>query len=120
MNKNIFLDEKIYNKVKQLADQTYKTHGAYKSMFIVKKYKELGGTFNKNYTDEKLTQWLKEQWKDIGNKEYPVFRPTKRINKSTPLTVDEIDTKQLKQQIELKQKIKNTGNLPPFKAVKTK
>lgn len=115
MNKNIFLDENTYKKAKKLADDKYKTHGAYKSMFIVRKYKELGGRFNELYKDEKLTQWLKEKWIDIGNSDYPVYRPTKRINKNTPLTVNEIDKKQLKEQIKLKQKIKNTENLPTFK-----
>ena len=60
-------------------------------------------------------RWFKEEWKDIGNKEYPVYRPTKRIRAKTPLTVSEIDKANLKQQIKLKQKIKGKKNLPPFK-----
>lgn len=46
---------------------------------------------------------------------YPVFRPTKKITKETPLLVSEIDKKNLKKQIELKQKIKGSKNLKPFK-----
>jgi hypothetical protein len=45
---------------------------------------------------------------------YPVYRPTVRVNKQTPLLVSEIDPKNLKQQIKLKQKIKGEKNLPKF------
>jgi hypothetical protein len=62
-----------------------------------------------------LKQWFKEKWVDVGNgKGYKTFRPTIRINKSTPLTIDEIDKNNLEQQIKLKQKIKGRKNLPPF------
>jgi hypothetical protein len=43
-----------------------------------------------------------------------VYRPTKRVNKNTPLTIDEIDPANLKEQIALKQLIKGKKNLPPF------
>jgi hypothetical protein len=69
-------------------------------------------------TDNGLTRWFLEDWKDVGNKEYPVYRPTKRINKETPLTVNEINKTNLMKQILLKQKIKGKKNLPPFKAKK--
>lgn len=39
----------LYKKAKKIADDVYKKPSAYKSGFIVKKYKELGGT----YTNEK-------------------------------------------------------------------
>ncbi len=53
-------------------------------------------------------------WKDVGNKDYPVYRPTKIISKDTPFTINEIDPKNLKKQSKLKQKIKGSKNLPPF------
>lgn len=56
----------------------------------------------------------KEDWKDVGHKEYPVYRPTKRISRETPLTPTEIDPNNLKQQILLKQIYKGNHNLPPF------
>jgi hypothetical protein len=116
MDTTVFLDEKLHNKVKKIADSVYKRHGAYKSMYIVKLYKKLGGKFNPNYSDDKLTQWKKEKWIDVGNASYPVYRPSIRINKNTPLTIDEIDNDNLIKQIKLKQKIKDKGNLPPFKS----
>jgi hypothetical protein len=50
----------------------------------------------------------------VGGGAYPVFRPTKRISKDTPLTKSEIDPKDLKKKTAEKQKIKSR-NLSPFK-----
>ena len=111
-----FIDKDIHQKAKQIADEIYKKNSAYKSGFIVKKYKELGGSFQGNKTNNGLSRWFKEEWEDIGKNEYPVYRPTKRINKSTPLTINEIDKQNLKKQIALKQIIKGNKNLPKFKA----
>lgn len=84
-------------------------------MWLVKEYKKRGGEYIGKKTDDGLTRWILEKWKDVGNKEYPVYRPTKRITKDTPLTLKEIDKTNLKEQIKLKQKIKGNKNLPPFK-----
>jgi hypothetical protein len=104
----------LYKKAKNIADQTYDKPSAYKSMFIVKKYKELGGTYSGNKPTNGLTQWIDEKWEDIGDSNYPVYRPTKRINKNTPLLDSEIDSKNLVEQIKLKQIIKGDSNLPKF------
>ena len=104
----------LYEEVKRYADTIYKKPSAYKSGFIVKKYKELGGTYSEDNKPKKLKQWFKEAWQDVGGKDYPVYRPTVRINKSTPLTVSEIDPSNLKKQIALKQKIRGRRNLLPF------
>lgn len=104
----------LYDKVKEMADVIYEKNSAYRSGYIQKTYKSLGGTYIEDNKEKPLKRWFKEKWEDIGNEEYPVYRPTIRINKKTPLTVDEIDKKQLKQQIKLKQKYKGDKNLPPF------
>jgi hypothetical protein len=109
-------DKKLYAKVKLMADEIYKKPSAYKSGYIVKKYKELGGEYIDDNQPKELKRWFSEQWRDVGKKDYPVFRPTVRVNKKTPLTVKEIDEKNLKEQIKLKQKIKGSKNLPPFKS----
>ena len=70
---------------------------------------------NGEVLQEDLRRWFKEKWQDVGSKDYPVYRPTKRINSKTPLTLNEIDKDNLKEQIKLKQKIKGNKNLPPFK-----
>ncbi len=49
---------------------------------------------------------------------YPVYRPTVRVTKKTPLTVYEIDKKDLIIKSKRKQKIKGKKNLKPFKSKK--
>jgi hypothetical protein len=109
------LDINLYNKVKEQANNIYTHPSAYKSGFIIKTYKALGGQYINDNKEKKLKRWFNEKWVDVGNKNYPVYRPTKRINKNTPLTINEIDKTNLKKQILLKQKIKGFHNLPPFK-----
>ncbi len=111
------LDQDLYDKAKRQADSIYTKSSAYKSGYIVKTYKSLGGRYSEDNEPAKLKQWFREKWSDVGNKEYPVYRPTVRINKSTPLTIQEIDPKNLKKQIDLKQKYRGLKNLPPFKRI---
>jgi len=82
----------------------------------VKTYKSRGGTYEDDNKPKNLGRWFKEEWGDIGGQEYPVYRPHKRVSKATPLTADEIDPKQAKEQIVLKQDIKGEANLPPFQS----
>jgi hypothetical protein len=107
-------DKSLYERVKKEADKIYDKPSAYKSGYIVKKYKELGGEYLDDKKTRGLKNWFRAKWTDVGNKEYPVYRPTKRVNKDTPLTIDEIDPKNLRDQIALKQIIKGDANLPPF------
>ena len=110
-------DMDLYNLVKKEADQIYKKPSAYKSGWIVKTYKQRGGTYTDDNQEKNLERWFKEDWGDIGGKEYPVYRPFKRVSSKTPLTVNEIDPEQAKQQINLKQKIKGKAYLPSFKSI---
>lgn len=107
------LDPVIYARARAIADETYKKPSAYKSGFIVKKYKELGGRYADDGKEKPLARWYKEKWGSIGGA-YPTYRPFKRVSSATPLTASEIDPKNAKKQIELKQKIKGSANLPPF------
>jgi hypothetical protein len=107
----------LYKKAKEIADQKYKKPSAYKSGYIVKVYKEMGGTYTDDNKPKNLKRWFKEDWKDVGHLNYPVYRPTKRVNKKTPLTPNEIDYNNLIQQIYLKQLIQGNYNLPPFKHI---
>lgn len=113
---NTPLDSSLYEKVKKDADNIYSKNSAYKSGWIVKTYKSLGGKYSGDKpVNMGLDRWYKENWKDIGDKEYPVYRPTKRITKETPLIATEIDKNNLKKQIKLKQQYKGSKNLPPLK-----
>lgn len=109
-------DMNLYNKIKKNIFTKNPINSAYRSGLLVKQYKEQGGTFegNRPKTKEGLSRWFRENWKDIGGKNYPVYRPTKRISKKTPLLVSEIDSKDLKKKIKQKQIIKEKGNLQPF------
>ena len=110
------INEDLYNMVKTEANLKYGLKSsAYKSGFIVRRYKQLGGLYQEDNKPKNLKRWYKEEWKNLSNNnEYPVLRPTKRINKKTPLTIDEIDKRNLKEQILLKQLIKGNFNLPKF------
>lgn len=110
----IILDPHLYKIAKDKADLVYLKPSAYKSGYLVKTYKELGGRYGDDNKQKNLKRWFNEKWKDIGNSDYPVYRPTIRINKHTPLTISEVDKTQLKKQIKLKQQIKGKHNLPPF------
>jgi len=107
------INKELYLEVKRYADMIYEKPSAYKSGFIVKTYKQRGGKY-KGDGSKPLARWFKEEWKDIGNKEYPVYRPTKRISKKTPLLPSEIDPVNLRKQIKKKQIIKGERNLEPF------
>lgn len=108
------VDGDLYEKVKREADEKYDKPSAYKSGWIVKRYKELGGKYKDDKKPKKLKRWFKEKWSDVAGLEYPVFRPTKRVSKDTPLTASEIDPKNLAEQAILKQQYRGDQNLPPF------
>ena len=113
----IVIDKELYNLVKQHADDIYTKPSAYKSGYIVKTYKKLGGRYQDDNKTKNLKRWFKEKWQDVGHQSYPVYRPTIRISKLTPLTVDEIDKTNLKNQIKQKQIIRGDKNLLPFKKI---
>ena len=112
----VILDPELYKIAKDYADIIYKKPSAYKSGFIVNIYKSLGGRYGEDKAPKKLKRWFKEKWVSLGGEDdYPVYRPTKRISKETPLTVNEIDPTQIPSQVALKQVIKGDANLPPWK-----
>ena len=112
-------NQALYDFAKSITYMRYKKHSAYRSGAVIKLYKQLGGTFKDDKTDKPLKRWFKEEWKDVNplktDKSYPVYRPTKRISKETPLTVKEIDPKNLLEQSMIKQIIKGKKNLKPFR-----
>ena len=104
MSDNI-LNPKLYEKAKKEADKVYKRNSAYKSMFISKKYKELGGKYKTTKKKAGSTDnWTKEEWIQVipyltkgekivcglDNKKNKVCRPLKRINSNTPITINEL------------------------------
>ena len=49
-------------KAKKIADDKYERHSAYKSMFLVKTYKDLGGNYESNKKSNNLSRWRTEEW----------------------------------------------------------
>jgi len=116
-------DTSLYEKAKAEASKIYVKTSAYKSAYIVKKYKELYKDKYGNdnaYIGKKsekpvgLTRWFKEKWEDVGSGKYPLYRPTIRVTKDTPKTKSELSSNRIKEQDKLKQKIKGNKNLPKF------
>lgn len=93
-------DQKLYEKVKKQIFKKYPTNSAYRSGLLVQEYKKRGGRYTGNKKDAPLKRWFSEEWRtQDGKKTYQkkgdVFRPTKRINKSTPTTLKELSKKQI-------------------------
>lgn len=56
----------LYREAIKIANETYKRKSAYKSMFIVKKYKQLGGKYKDEKNKEQSTKkWVNEEWIQI-------------------------------------------------------
>lgn len=114
---SIPLNTELYNQIKQEIYNKYPKHSAYRSMMIVKKYKEAGGTYKDNEKNKmNTTKWLKQEWTDANEyyrtknivpcgsqntielyNEYPLCRPLSILKR--------LSNKQLKQLIDEKNKL---------------
>jgi hypothetical protein len=98
---NPVLYRKAYNEI----SRKYGSTSAYRSMALVKRYKELGGKYRGTKTSSKgIIRWLKEQWIQVvpfvtsgkvvacgaSNRRKHACRPLKRVSKKTPVTIKEI------------------------------
>ena len=104
ITKQKILHPELYAKAKKKADQVHARHSAYKSMYIQKVYKDLGGKYATSKKGKNLNQWNKEQWIQVipflndnkklkcgsSNKVHKVCRPLVRVNSSTPITLPEL------------------------------
>lgn len=119
------MDKSIYAAAKKIADDTYKVPSAYKSIFLTKKYKELGGRI-KPGSKSGTKQWIREGWKNLtpvarGNatvktappcgKKGPkqgklpsICRPTKKVSKNTPVLAGNYTQAQLRKALGIKKK----------------
>lgn len=115
-NKSLY--EKIVQNVKS---KVTRWPSAYASGLVVKEYKEAMKKLGKKpyVTDNKdstLNRWFKEKWIDIATNKpcgkaktkdyYPTCRPSVRVNKKTPVTINEMTRKQKETMIKEKQKTK--------------
>ena len=112
------LNPELYEKARKVVNAIYEKPSAFRSGALVKLYKHWGGRYADDHHERTLARWFKEEWQDVNPHKtkgsYPVFRPTVRVNKRTPLTVSEVDPSNLRRQSRRKQKIKGEHSLKPF------
>lgn len=124
----------LYSLVKREADAKFLAPtSAYKSAWIVVQYKKRGGLYVNDGEAKGLTRWFKEKWVDlerplkkdgkvIGYEScgrnvatikgtYPLCRPSRRVNASTPKTVKEVNPKVVKKVEKEKQTLKHKGRI---------
>jgi hypothetical protein len=109
------IDTELYEEVKKYVYSIYSKPSAYRSGAVVKLYKQYGGRY-KDDGERKLARWYKERWDDVSTLQkphYPLYRPTVRVNKNTPKTVQEILPERIEYLSTLKNKIKQK-KLPSF------
>lgn len=109
-------DQQLYDRIKKKIYNEIPNHSAYRSGHLVKEYKK---AYKKIYNSddayegkknkEGLERWFKEDWRnqrgEIGyKKKGDIYRPTKRVNKNTPLTFNELSKNEIKKGMEKKKK----------------
>lgn len=115
------LNKKLYDRVVADAKKRFQVWpSAYASGWVVRRYKELGGTYKtpgKKGTTS-LNRWYKEKWVNVcelpkivacGRKkasmtDYPYCRPLKRITNDTPKTAGQLTSQQIKERCARKKK----------------
>jgi len=125
------LDAKLYASVKREADALFlaKT-SAYKSAWIVREYKKRGGKYDEAPPPPStgLQRWFREKWVNINatnnpkapcgrdsssntKQAYPLCRPTVRVTKETPITLQELSPKQIRAAQKQKKVVKEKGHI---------
>lgn len=115
-------DPKLYARVVADAKSKFKVWpSAYASGWVVRRYKELGGTYKETSSkpaSTSLDRWFKEEWINVCElprivpcgrskadwKDYPYCRPRKRITKETPKTANELTAKEIQDRCRRKKK----------------
>jgi len=61
-----YLDKGIYMRAKEVVYKQYEKPSAYRSMALVKKYKDMGGRLEKDGSGNGLRKWsLQERWMNL-------------------------------------------------------
>ena len=95
------LDKKLWDKAKKEAERVYDKPSAYRSGYMVRWYKKNGGKFKVSSNSKPpLKRWFEEEWRNQRGEEgykykSDVYRPTKRVNKNTPKTFNELSEKEI-------------------------
>lgn len=132
------VDKTLYSKVKLRANKKFSSKtGIYRSSWIVREYKRLGGKYRGKRTSVKspgLKRWYKEKWVDLNrpiknskgkvvgykscgrssvkNKQrYPLCRPSKRVTSGTPRTYKELSKSSIKRAKREKRRVRGSKNI---------
>lgn len=122
------LDPQLYAKVKAEADKKFLAPtSAYKSGWIVKTYKDRGGTYAPAPRKSKstgLTRWFAEKWVDLNRPgqpcgrakattrgTYPLCRPSIKITPKTPKLPTELTPEQIRRANQEKQRVKQKKHI---------
>lgn len=97
------INKELYKKAKKKADETYKRHSLFKSAYIQKVYKNLGGKYKGKKPNKQtgINRWLKgEEWVEVipylkgkkikcgtSERKGKACRPLKKVNENTPETL---------------------------------
>jgi hypothetical protein len=102
------IDKALYAKAKRDATKSYGSKSsAYRSGYIVRRYKQLGGRYKGSKPKKSssgISKWFKEEWVQVedylksgkkiqcgsSNKDGKACRPLKRVNSATPITLPEL------------------------------
>jgi len=124
------IDKKLYkDTIAKIKKRVKVWPSAYASGQVVKEYKLAGGRYKNNNDESNLSRWYKEEWvnvckrkndgtfekcgrKQSTTKNYPYCRPLKKINESTPMTVNEIKKKYGEKKLNELCKKKHNQGLP--------
>lgn len=97
------LDKRLYEEVKnEVRDRVRAWPSAYASGQVVREYKRRGGRYSGSRGS--LSRWFREDWRNVCERDsrgeyikcaehsrgYPYCRPSRRVSKSTPRTIDEL------------------------------
>lgn len=131
-----YADKKLYKKVKKQADSKFEAKtSVYKSSWIVREYKRLGGKYlGEQKSSSGLKRWYREKWIDLNRpiknskgkvigykscgrsssksrEKYPLCRPSKHINKMTPRTYKSLSKKSIQKAKKQKSIVKSSGHV---------
>jgi len=115
---------RLYKKVKKEIYKKNPKHSAYRSLQILKEYKNQGGQIDESKKRNGLTTWLNEKWINLTpfaesslsniknspkcgtrgkNQKGPsICRPSKKVNKDTPKLAQDFSKKQIQKALEIK------------------
>jgi hypothetical protein len=133
------VDKKLYDKIKKKADDKFDSKtGIYRSSWIVKEYKRLGGKYSGKRPSIKspgLRRWYKEKWVDLNRpiknsngkvigykscgrtsvkrskEKYPLCRPSKRVSFKTPKTYKQLKKSSINKAKKQKSIVRGSKNI---------